>query len=82
MLSGKEHIFVMNSVARLPGNFDNQWSYYSALTAGTDAVIKIPIQRGDVEPYYTTDTDRLPQQTECDTSSNLSGTEPPSFHIK
>nr|AQS99287.1 type I polyketide synthase [Gambierdiscus excentricus] len=50
---GAEAIHVLNSVARLPGFMDCQWSYYAALMAATDAVIKVPLARGDVDPYWT-----------------------------
>jgi len=54
---GDEKLYVVNSVARLPGLFDNQWSYLAALTGACDPVQKIPLHRGDIDPYWTEDTE-------------------------
>lgn len=62
-----ENIHVVNSVARLPAQMDSQWSYFAGLTAATDAVIKVPLERGDTDPYYTTNTESYEswQTTSC-----------------
>eukprot|EP00439_Symbiodinium_sp_Y106_P047823 s4308_g6.t1 len=52
---GSEHIHVMNTVARLPGNCDSQWHNWAALKSGTDTIIQIPITRWDVSVYWTPD---------------------------
>mmetsp|Transcript_30512 Transcript_30512/g.65708 ORF Transcript_30512/g.65708 Transcript_30512/m.65708 type:complete len:960 (+) Transcript_30512:75-2954(+) len=71
-----ENIHILNSVARLPANFDNQWSYLAGLKAATDAVIKIPILRGDVDAYYTANEDHYePWQTTCVHQSFCEGVE-------
>mmetsp|Transcript_44821 Transcript_44821/g.116019 ORF Transcript_44821/g.116019 Transcript_44821/m.116019 type:complete len:957 (+) Transcript_44821:89-2959(+) len=74
--SGPEHIYVLNSVQRLPANFDNQWSYYSGLVSATDAVVKIPIMRGDVDPYFTSNEEQFETwQTTCCHQSYVEGTD-------
>lgn len=55
--SGESHIHVLNSVTRFPASMDCQWSYYAALMGGTDAVIKVPLARADVDPYWTDNVD-------------------------
>mmetsp|Transcript_120112 Transcript_120112/g.299623 ORF Transcript_120112/g.299623 Transcript_120112/m.299623 type:complete len:960 (+) Transcript_120112:115-2994(+) len=71
-----ENIHILNSTCRLPANFDCQWSYYGALKAATDAVIKIPIVRGDVDLYFTSNTETFETwQTTCQHQSFCEGVE-------
>jgi len=51
--AGKENLYVMNSVARLPAYWDNQWAFFTGLKAATDAVILVPLTRWDVNVYWT-----------------------------
>lgn len=54
---GREHIHILNVVTRFPGFMDCQWSYYASLMAATDGVIKVPLMRADVDPYFTLNED-------------------------
>lgn len=72
----EQNIHILNSVARLPGCFDSQWSYFSGLKAATDTVIKIPILRGDIDMYFTTNDDTFESwQTTCQHQSYCEGVE-------
>ncbi|CAJ1347259.1 unnamed protein product [Effrenium voratum] len=53
--AGEEHIHVVNSVTRLPGNADSQWHNWSGLRAGNDTIVQVPITRWDVNVYWTPD---------------------------
>mmetsp|Transcript_133308 Transcript_133308/g.285041 ORF Transcript_133308/g.285041 Transcript_133308/m.285041 type:complete len:962 (-) Transcript_133308:62-2947(-) len=62
---GPGHIYVMNTVQRLPGRMDTM-CYMAALVGATDSVQKIPFLRGDVDPYFTSDPDTVQGwQTVC-----------------
>lgn len=50
---GSEHIHVVNTVARLPGNADSQYANWSALRSGCDTIVQVPITRWDVGVYWT-----------------------------
>mmetsp|Transcript_99921 Transcript_99921/g.254152 ORF Transcript_99921/g.254152 Transcript_99921/m.254152 type:complete len:961 (+) Transcript_99921:94-2976(+) len=71
-----QNIHILNSVARLPANFDNQWAYYAGLSAATDAVIKIPITRGDIDSYFSTSEEIFETwQSNCQHQSYCEGIE-------
>eukprot|EP00931_Biecheleriopsis_adriatica_P086449 TRINITY_DN61125_c0_g1_i1.p1 TRINITY_DN61125_c0_g1~~TRINITY_DN61125_c0_g1_i1.p1 ORF type:complete len:1003 (-),score=182.35 TRINITY_DN61125_c0_g1_i1:44-2947(-) len=52
---GEQHVHVVNTVARLPGNWDSSAAYWQGLKAGNDTIVQVPISRWDVNIYWTAD---------------------------
>lgn len=73
---GDQHIHVVNTVARLPGQWDHQWAYFAGLKAATDTVVEIPFTRWDWNIYWTANEDAFePWQTTTKHQSFCEGAE-------
>ncbi|CAE8591944.1 unnamed protein product, partial [Polarella glacialis] len=71
-----ESIHVVNAVTRLPGQWDNPWSFYAGLRAGTDTIVQIPLCRWDVNAYFSADDSVFePWQTTTKHQSFVEGAE-------